>query len=164
MMHLSNPRWAGLVVAGLLALPACAGREPSLPATGRQSPFDLTGSVVSVDVKGVDVNLNLPTAGLNAGASAAFKVDLTMRIESIDPPTGKLCGLGAGDKVVVGATNKTDLAVGQSISNLGKLQDQTIGAAGTAREISSPPGTCDLQASSLKLVQGVSAPSPTPAV
>lgn len=164
MLHPSKPRLAGLVIAGVLALPACARSEPTPPATGRQSTFSLTGSVVSVDVKGVDVNLRLPTAGLNAGASAAFKVNLTMKIESIDQATGKLCGLKVGDRAVIKATNKTDLAVGQPISKLGSLQDQTIGAAGTAREISSPPGTCDLQASSLKLVPGVSAPFPSPTV
>ncbi|HEX2052826.1 MAG TPA: hypothetical protein VHJ78_03735 [Actinomycetota bacterium] len=155
-------------------LSACntADDTSTAPTTGQESAFQLTGDVSAVDVEDVDVDVDVSAGpdGIDIDPSGSVTVQLTVNLESINDEAAQLCGLQAGRDATVVVTDETDLDVDRPLAELGTIQDESITASGTARQLvgsdasaNEPAGNCTLAAASLALAEEPAAEgSPTP--
>jgi hypothetical protein len=166
-----------VVLVVLLALPACNTSEESEapPATGQESPFELTGDVSAVDIEDVDFDVSLPPEGVEVDVDAGITVNMTINLETIDDASSTLCGVAVGQDVILVVTEDTDLDFDRPLSELGTLEDESVRASGTAREATGgespgqgttePAGNCTFHAATLSLVEEqtpAATPSPSP--
>lgn len=156
-------RWVGLFIVATLALTSACNTDvdSGTPAvTGQEALFEITGDVTAVNVEDIDVDVSIPSEGIDVDLDASIKVQLTVGLESVDAESAALCALKSGSQVIVVVTEKTDLEFDRPLSELNSLEDESIRATGNAHRtpgtpggITDPSGTCELQAEKLGLVE-----------
>lgn len=169
-------RSVGLLLLGPM-LSACATADDSstAPTTGQETSFQLTGDVTAVDIEDVDVDVDASVGpdGIDVDPSGSITVQVTVNLESINDEAAQLCGLEVGGEAVVVVSDETDVQFDRPLTELDTIEDESIIASGSARELAGatangadPGGECSLDAATLGLAEepeGQGSPTTTPA-